>query len=70
MWVITRMQMMLSAICSLISFCGVVDSCGEIIMCVVYVVSCVGISLLPAVGYCGCSRSMVLSVFLVLIWFY
>jgi hypothetical protein len=47
MWVFTRVQVMLSSICSLISFCGVLDSCGEIIMYVVYVVSCVGISLLP-----------------------
>jgi hypothetical protein len=50
-WAITRVQEMLSPICSLISFYGVVDSCGEIIMYVVYVVSCVEISLLPAVGY-------------------
>jgi hypothetical protein len=32
-------------------FCGVVDRCGEIIMHAVYVVSCVGVSLLPALGY-------------------
>jgi hypothetical protein len=56
---ITRVQVMLNSICSFIFFCGVVDSCGEIIMCVVYVVSCVGISLLPAIGYGGCFCSMV-----------
>jgi hypothetical protein len=49
-------QVILSSICSLISFCG------EIIMYVVYVVSCVGISLLSAIGYCGCSCFMVLLV--------
>jgi hypothetical protein len=34
MWVITRMQVMLSSICSLISSCGVADGCSEITMCV------------------------------------
>jgi hypothetical protein len=36
---------------SLFFFCGVVNSCGEIIMCVVYAVSCVVISLIPTIGY-------------------
>jgi hypothetical protein len=51
MWAITLVQVALSSVGSLISVCGIVDSCGEIIMCVVYVVSCVGTSLLPATGY-------------------
>jgi hypothetical protein len=50
-----------------IPFCGVMNGCGEIIMYVVYVVSCVGISFLPAMGYCGCSCSTVLLV-LVSLW--
>jgi hypothetical protein len=62
MWAITRMQVMLSFICLLVSFCGVVNRCDEIIMCVVYVVSCVGISLLAAIACCGCSCSTVLLV--------
>jgi hypothetical protein len=60
MWAITRVQVMLSSVCSVISFCGVVNSCGEIIVYVVYVVSCVEMSLLAAIGYCGCSCSVVL----------
>jgi hypothetical protein len=43
--------LILSAVCSLISFCSVVDNCGEIIVYVVYVVSCVAISLFTAVGF-------------------
>lgn len=39
MWVITRMQVMLSSICSSISSCGAVDSCGEIIVCYIYCVT-------------------------------
>jgi hypothetical protein len=50
MWPITHVQVMLSSTGSLISFCGAVDSYGEII-CVVFVVSRVGLSLLPSVGY-------------------
>jgi hypothetical protein len=38
MWAITRVQVMLSSTCSLVSFCGVVNSCAEIIMYVIYVV--------------------------------
>jgi hypothetical protein len=54
--------MILSSICSLIYFCGVVDSCGEIIIYVVYLVSCVRISFLPAIRCCGYSCSVVLLV--------
>jgi hypothetical protein len=53
---ITRVQAILSSVCSLIPSCVVVNNCGETVMCVVCVVcvvSCVGISLLPAVGNCG-----------------
>jgi hypothetical protein len=66
-WAITNIQAMLSSVCSLIPFCGVMNSCGEIIVYVVYVVSCVRISLLPAMGYCGCSCSTVL-LLLVTLW--
>jgi hypothetical protein len=45
MWAITSLQVMVNSICSLVSFCGVVDSCGEIIICVVYVVSCVSMKI-------------------------
>jgi hypothetical protein len=53
-------QGMQSSVCSLTSFCGAVNSRGGIIMYVVYVVSCVEISCLPTVEYCGCSCSKVL----------
>jgi hypothetical protein len=56
MWAIIRVQVMLSPVCFLVSFCRVVNSCGEIIM---YLVSCMGISVLPAVGCCGCYCCMV-----------
>jgi hypothetical protein len=46
MWVITCMQVMLNSVCSHVYFCGAVNSCGEIVMYVVYVVSCVRISLI------------------------
>lgn len=48
MWKITRMQVMLSSIYSRISFCGGMNRCESII----YVVSCVWILVLPAIGYC------------------
>jgi hypothetical protein len=51
-----------SSICSHISFCGVMDGCGEIIVYVVYVVSCVGISFLPDIGCWSCFCSLVLLV--------
>jgi hypothetical protein len=49
-WSITRVQVILSSVCFLVSFCHIVSGCGEIIT---YLVSCMGISLLPAVGCCG-----------------
>lgn len=51
MWVITHMQVMLSSLVSLVSFSDTVDSSGEIVIYVVYVVSCMGLSLLSTTGY-------------------
>jgi hypothetical protein len=49
MWTITRVQVVLSSICYLISLCGVV-----------FVVSCVGIALLPTIGYGSVSTNLCL----------
>lgn len=58
-WANIRVRVMLMFLCSLISSCGIMNSCSDVIECVVYVVSCVAMSLLPAIGYCGRTSSVV-----------